>query len=387
MALETSPESPAPVRSISALIADWIGRLGMVWIEGQITQISRRPGMRTAWVTLRDVEVDMSLSIVVDVAVLDQVTPPVTDGQRVIVFAKPEFYSARGQLQLRAREFRPVGRGALLEELERLRALFAAEGLFAPERKRALPFAPQRIGLVCGRASAAMHDVLVNARKRWPRADFEVREVAVQGASAVTEVVGALTDLQRMPGIEVIVIARGGGSVEDLLPFSNERLVRAVAGCQVPVVSAIGHEQDVPLVDLVADVRASTPTDAAKVIVPDLARERALIGEARRRTRISLIRRLETERQQVLVAVNRGRSAMRHRVQRERTHLDHLLAQVRSLSPLATLERGYAVVQSVDTGRLIRDAHEVRIGERMRIRVAIGHLVATRTPPTSDEGE
>jgi exodeoxyribonuclease VII large subunit len=273
MALETSPETPVPVRTVSGMLADWIGRLGAIWIEGQIAQISRRPGMRTLWITLRDTDADLSLSVVAETSVVDVVSPPLAEGQRVIVYGRPEFYAGRGSLQIRAREIRPVGRGALLEELERLRALFQAEGLFAPERKRPLPFLPRRVGLISGRASAALRDVTVNARLRWPGVDFVIREVAVQGSTAVPSIVEALEDLNGHPDVEVIVIARGGGSVEDLLPFSNERLIRAVVASRIPVVTAIGHEQDVPLVDLVADLRASTPTDAAKRIVPDVTEE------------------------------------------------------------------------------------------------------------------
>ncbi|MGA0979992.1 MAG: exodeoxyribonuclease VII large subunit, partial [Candidatus Nanopelagicales bacterium] len=235
MPLETSAESPAPVRTVSQLLGDWIGRLGGIWIDGQIAQISRRPGLRTVFITLRDTDADFSLSVVADAQVLDLVAPPVTEGQRVVIHGRPEFYAGRGQLQIRAREIRPVGRGALLEELERLRALFQAEGLFAPERKRAIPFLPRRVGLISGRASAALRDVTVNARLRWPGVDFVIREVAVQGTAAVSAVVEALEALNAQADIDVIVIARGGGSVEDLLPFSNERLVRAVVASRAPV--------------------------------------------------------------------------------------------------------------------------------------------------------
>lgn len=377
--MDTSPDEPAPVRSISVKLQEWINRLGAVWIDGQITQVSRRPGMRTAWVTLRDVEVDMSLSVVTDTSVLDRVSPPIAEGQRVVVHAKPEFYPGRGQLQMRAREFRPVGRGALLEELERLKALFAAEGLFAAERKRPLPFLPRRVGLISGRASAAMTDVLVNARLRWPSVHFEVREVAVQGVSAVPDVVAAIEDLNAIPEVDVIVLARGGGSVEDLLPFSNERLIRAVVSSRAPVVSAIGHEQDVPIVDLVADLRASTPTDAAKRIVPDLAEQALVIATLQQRGRASVRRRIDLEQDRLESSLERMRRAISHTIDQARRHIDHLVAQVRSLSPLATLERGYAVVQSVDSGSLIRDADQVSVGERLRVRVARGQFTAERT--------
>lgn len=382
MSRETSPEFPAPVRSISGDIAEWVARLGAIWVEGQIAQISRRPGMRMAWITLRDVDVEMSLSVVVDVSVLDAMPDAATEGQRVLVHAKPEFYTGRGSLQLRAREIRPVGRGALLEEIERLRALFAAEGLFAAERKRALPFLPRRIGLISGRASAAMKDVLVNARLRWPAVEFEIREVAVQGVAAVSEVVAAVRDLNEDPLVDVIVIARGGGSVEDLLPFSNETMIRAVATSRAPIVSAIGHEQDVPLLDLVADLRASTPTDAAKRIVPDWSAENTLLKEARARTLTALTHRLRREHDALTELTNRSRRNLAHHLSAARQETAHLIAQVRALSPLATLERGYAVVVLVHEDHravsVVRDEAAVKLGEQLRIRVARGSFSAVR---------
>jgi exodeoxyribonuclease VII large subunit len=338
--------------------------------------------MRMAWITLRDVDVEMSLSVVVDVAVLDRMPDPAAEGQRVVVHAKPEFYTGRGSLQLRAREIRPVGRGALLEEIERLRTLFAAEGLFAAERKRPLPFLPRRIGLVSGRASAAMQDVLVNARLRWPAVEFEVREVAVQGVAAVSEVVAAVQDLNADPLVDVIVIARGGGSVEDLLPFSNETMVRAVAKSRAPIVSAIGHEQDVPLIDLVADLRASTPTDAAKRIVPDWAAENALIHEARVRASSAVTNRIRREREVVEELTTRSRRNLHHRIATARQENTHLIAQVRALSPLATLERGYAVVVLVDDDQaalaIVRDPEQVTQGDHLRVRVAHGSFNVVR---------
>jgi exodeoxyribonuclease VII large subunit len=375
MPLETSPEAPAPVRTVSRLLADWIGRLGAIWIEGQIAQLSRRPGMRTMWITLRDVEADLSLSVVAETAVVDLVSPRLEEGQRVLVYGRPEFYAGRGSLQIRATQVRPVGRGALLEELERLRALFQAEGLFAIERKRPLPLLPRRVGLISGRASAALRDVVVNAQKRWPSVSFEVREVAVQGASAVTSMVDALTDLNAIPDIDVIVIARGGGSVEDLLPFSNERLVRAVASSRAPVVSAIGHEQDVPLVDLVADLRASTPTDAAKRIVPDVLEELERIVRLRDRIRRTVTQRVAHEGQ----GTDRDRTTMRRcidqRIAGGLHDLSHLRARLRTLSPAATLDRGYAVVLTPD-GHVVRDAAMLEVGSDVDVRVATGGFTA-----------
>lgn len=371
MALETSPESPAPVRTVSRLLGDWIGRLGGIWIEGQVAQISRRPGMRTLWITLRDTDADLSLSVVAETTVVDVVSPPLGEGQRVIIYGRPEFYAGRGSLQIRAREIRPVGRGALLEELERLRALFQAEGLFAPERKRPLPFLPRRVGLISGRASAALRDVTVNARLRWPGVDFEIREVAVQGATAVPAIVEALTELNAHPDVDVIVIARGGGSVEDLLPFSNERLIRAVVASRAPVITAIGHEQDVPLVDLVADVRASTPTDAAKRVVPDVAEERERITQQRQRARRTIERRITID----AADVTRSRATARRSVQRRIDHglvdVGHLRARLAALSPASTLERGYAVLRTHE-GTVVRDPAMLAAGESLEARVARG---------------
>jgi exodeoxyribonuclease VII large subunit len=371
MALETSPESPAPVRTVSQLLADWIGRLGGIWIEGQIAQISRRPGMRTLWLTLRDTDADLSLSVVAETTVVDVVSPPLAEGQRVIIYGRPEFYAGRGALQIRAREIRPVGRGALLEELERLRALFQAEGLFAPERKRSLPFLPRRVGLISGRASAALRDVTVNARLRWPGVHFEIREVAVQGATAVPAIVEALADLNAHSDVDVIVVARGGGSVEDLLPFSNERLIRAVVVSRAPVVTAIGHEQDVPLVDLVADVRASTPTDAAKRVVPDVTEERERITQQRQRARRILERRITADSSDVARAVATARRSVQRRVDHGRVDLDHLRARLTALSPASTLERGYAVLRTRE-GAVVRDPATLTAGESLDARVAGG---------------
>ena len=371
MALETSPESPAPVRTVSRLLGDWIGRLGGIWIEGQVAQISRRPGMRTLWITLRDTDADLSLSVVAETTVVDVVSPPIGEGQRVVVYGRPEFYAGRGSLQIRAREIRPVGRGALLEELERLRALFQAEGLFAPERKRPLPFLPRRVGLISGRASAALRDVTVNARLRWPGVGFEIREVAVQGATAVPAIVDALSELNAHPDVDVIVIARGGGSVEDLLPFSNERLIRAVVASRAPVVTAIGHEQDVPLVDLVADVRASTPTDAAKRVVPDVTEERERISQQRQRARRVLERRIAAESADVTRSLATARRSVQRRIDHGRVDLDHLRARLTALSPASTLERGYAVLRSQD-GAVVRDPATLATGESLEARVALG---------------
>ena len=399
MALQTSAEKPAPVRVISQAIGGWIGRLGAVWVEGQVAQLTRRPGTQTAFLTLRDLAADLSLQVTCPHQVLDPVEPPIVEGARVVVHARPTWYYTRGALSLAADEIRQIGLGELLARIERLRVVLATEGLFAPERKRQLPFLPRVVGLVCGRGSAAEHDVLQNARRRWPAMRFRVMDVAVQGPSAVIQVVEALRTLDRDAEVDVIVLARGGGSVEDLLPFSDETLVRAVAAARTPVVSAIGHEADAPLVDFVADVRASTPTDAAKRIVPDLEEELERARRARDRIRAALRHRIDREttalvalrsrpvladpttglhaREEQLVELRaRARRCLRHSLDRATADVEHTRARIRTLSPAATLERGYAVVQRPD-GSIVREPTEVTLGEELRIRLARGEISVT----------
>ncbi|MEU8550804.1 exodeoxyribonuclease VII large subunit [Streptomyces roseoverticillatus] len=396
MSLNTSPEAPVPVGQVSRLIGGWIDRLGAVWVEGQITQISRRPGAGVVFLTLRDPAHDVSLSVTCYRAVFDRVADIVAEGARVVVHAKPEWYAPRGQLSLRAAEIRPVGVGELLARLEQLKRSLTAEGLFAADRKRPLPFLPQLIGLVCGRASAAERDVLENARHRWPAVRFEVRNVPVQGVHAVPRVIEAVEELDKAPDVDVIIVARGGGSVEDLLPFSDERLVRSVAACRTPVVSAIGHEPDSPLLDLVADLRASTPTDAAKRVVPDVGeelarvrqlRERALrcvtahldreergLASVRARPCVQRPQRMVDEREaQVEALTDRARRTLGHLLDRADSELSHTHARVVALSPAATLRRGYAVLQHAD-GSVVRAAAEVSAEEELRARVAEGEF-------------
>ena len=378
MALTTSPEEPAAVRTISRLLGDWIGRLGAVWVDGQVAEYRPRPGARMQYFVLRDTDVDMSVSVKADAAVIGRLDEPLAEGQRIVVHARPDFYVARGSLALLAKEIRPVGIGALLAELARLRELLAAEGLFSPDRKRPLPFLPRRVGLICGRNSAAMRDVLVNARDRWPAIEFDVREVPVQGPQAVAAVTAALAALDADPAVDVIVVTRGGGSVEDLLPFSNETLVRAVANCRTPVVSAIGHEQDAPLVDFVADLRASTPTDAAKRVVPSMREQQDYVTGLRRRASVVLGHQVQREQQALDHRRQRARSVVAGRLAAAATDVEHLQARVRALSPSATLERGYAIVLT-DDGAIVRDADDVASGTGLDIRVAHGRLRAART--------
>lgn len=377
MALDSSADSPVPVRTVSRLIGEWVGQLGAVWMEGQVAQFRRRQGARNQFLVLRDTDAEVSLTIVADAQLVGSVEPPLAEGQRVVVWARPEFWSGQGSLQLRARDIRPVGIGDLLASIERLKGVLAAEGLFAPERKLPLPFLPHTIGLICGRASAAMTDVLVNVEERWPGTRFEVREVAVQGVNAVPEVTAALAELDADPHVDVIVIARGGGSVEDLLPFSNETLVRAVAAACTPVVSAIGHEQDTPLLDYVADLRASTPTDAAKRIVPSWAEESAVITGLRDRARRTLLVAIDRTVDAIVDLRRRSLSRITRQWEAATADIDHLGARLRALSPASTLDRGYAIVTLQD-GTIVRDAQDVAAGDAMTIRVARGSLTARR---------
>jgi exodeoxyribonuclease VII large subunit len=377
MALETTPESPAAVRTIARSLTDWIARLGAVWIDGQVAEYRPRPGARFHYFVLRDTDVDMSLTVKADSVVIGRLDPPLQEGQRLLVHAKPDFYAARGSLSMLAREIRHVGLGTLLADLARLRELLTAEGLFAPERKKPLPFLPRRVGLICGRNSAAMQDVLVNARERWPSVDFEIREVPVQGAQAVAAVTSAVTELDAMADVDVIIITRGGGSVEDLLPFSNETLVRAVSACHTPVVSAIGHEQDAPLLDFVADLRASTPTDAAKRVVPSVIEQQALVTGLRSRAALTLRHMIDGGQQTLDHRRQRARAVISSRLDAAEQDVHHLQARVRALSPQATLERGYAIVLT-DEGRIVRDADEVPLQALLDIRVSHGRLTARR---------
>jgi exodeoxyribonuclease VII large subunit len=404
MALDSTPENPAPVRTIARAVEGWISRLGPVWMEGQVAQFTRRPGAGLVFLTLRDVESDISVSVTALPRVIDACVPPLEQGQRVVVHAKPEFFVGRGSLAFRAAEIRAVGLGELLAALERRKALLAAEGLFDVGRKKPLPFLPRTIGLVCGRGSDAERDVVENARRRWPAVRFEIREVAVQGVRAVSEVTAAVRELDAHPDVDVIVVTRGGGSVEDLLPFSDEGLVRAVAACLTPVVSAIGHEKDAPLLDLVADVRASTPTDAARAVVPDMVEQARLVRELRERARRAVRTRvdqsaawLDSARARPVLAdptvlvtlrateiealLDRQRRALDHRLARASDDVAHVRARVRALSPAATLERGYAVVQTSD-GAVVRDPDAVPAGAALRVRVSGGEFPAHRDDPS-----
>jgi exodeoxyribonuclease VII large subunit len=397
MPLETSAESPVPVRTVLRLVGEWIGRLGRVWVEGQIAELSKRG--TTVYLTLRDPVAAVSVRVICTRQVFDAADPAPADGSRVVVWARPDFSMTRGSFSLTALEVRAVGIGDLLARLDRLRRSLGAEGLFATERKRRLPFLPGRIGLICGRGSAAERDVLENAARRWPAVQFRVEQVAVQGPYAVQEVTDALHALDADSSVDVIIIARGGGSIEDLLPFSDESLIRAVAACRTPVVSAIGHEQDVPLLDLVADVRASTPTDAARRVVPDIGEQLAIIAELRSRARRQLAGRLDREEswltairsrpvlanpvaeidrrhEQVIALSERARRCVATSLERSGADLVHTRARLTALSPAATLKRGYAIVQRADAA-VVRSAQDVGHGEKLLVRFASDQLNVT----------
>ena len=387
------------MRQIATAIAGWVDRLGAVWVEGQVAQVNRRPGVGTVFLTLRDPVADISVPVTCARALFDGLNPPLVEGASVVLHAKPSYYANRGTLSLAAREIRMVGLGELLARLERRRQLLAAEGLFAAELKRPLPFLPACVGLVTAPGSAAERDVLDNARRRWPSVRFRVVHAAMQGTRSASEVIEALDRLERDPEVDVVVVARGGGSVEDLLPFSDEALVRAVHRMRTPVVSAIGHEPDQPLLDLVADVRASTPTDAAKLVVPDVAEELRGVTWARDRIRSVLAQLVTREqagldalrsrpaladpaslvgarREEVVALRDRARRSLGHALDRAADDIGHQRARARALSPLATLQRGYAVLQDAD-GTVLTSVAGAAPGDQVAVRLADGRLHAT----------
>ena len=398
----SSAENPFPVRAVATRVAAWIDKLGTVWVEGQLTQINVRSS--TAYMVLRDPAANMSLDVTCPRDLVASAPVKLTEGTQVVVLGRPSFYTVRGSFSLRVSAIRAVGVGELLARIERLRRLLEAEGLFDPRLKRPLPFLPSTIGLITGRASAAERDVTTVAAARWPAVRFEIRNTAVQGTNAVAQIVEALRDLDAHPDVDVIVIARGGGGVEELLPFSDETLCRAIAACTTPVVSAIGHEPDNPLCDLVADLRAATPTDAAKRVVPDAVAESALVRELRQRSAQAL--RSWVGREQRTVAqlrsrpvladplrgltqrgeeIDRARAAVRRDINRlvavESDRVGHLSARLATLGPAATLARGYAVVQDA-SGAILRTTADAPAGTRLRIRVSDGAVGATSTGPT-----
>jgi len=400
-AAETSPNHPWPLHLLSRKLKAHIERAPAVWIEAQIIELNRRGG--SAFATLRDTDAEISLPASLWSNVLDRQKTPLERGSRVVALVKPEFWMKTGRLNMSVRDIRPVGLGDLLARIERLRQALAAEGLFADARKKPLPLLPHRIGLITGRDSDAKKDVLRNAALRWPAVEFDVREVAVQGNTAVGQVLAALRALDADPHIDVIVIARGGGALEDLLPFSNEELIRAVSAAATPVVSAIGHEADRPILDDVADLRASTPTDAAKRVVPDVSEELAKVRVAREHLNRSILRLLDREsdrlhalrsrpvmaspevmvtaREEDITRLRRhAHTAVSSAVVRALDQVHHLRARVRALSPQKTLDRGYAVVQVAGPDGLGRDVvrspGQAPHGTPLTVRVAEGRFAA-----------
>ena len=394
-----SADNPFPVRAVATRVQSWIDKLGTVWVEGQLTEIKLRGA--TAYMVLRDPAADMSLRVNCPGDLVRTAPVPLAEGVQVVVCARPQFEPRRGSFSLRIREIRAVGLGELLARIARLRELLAAEGLFDPRLKRPLPFLPNLVGLITGRGGAAEHDVTTVAAARWPAVRFAIRNTAVQGPGAVAQIVEALRELDAHPHVDVIIIARGGGSVEDLLPFSDETLCREIAACRTPVVSAVGHEPDNPLCDLVADLRAATPTDAAKKVVPDTAAELALVTDLRQRSARAL-RGWVAREQHALRAlhsrpvlsdpvrmvterageVDRARSAARRDVTRlvaaESDRIGHLSARLAALGPAATLARGYAVVQT-GAGAVLRSVADAPAGTALRIRLADGAVGALST--------
>lgn len=374
----------------------YVDRMSPLWVTGQVVEYKVRPGAKMHFLTLRDLETDTSMTVTAWANVMEGT--PLTEGARVVTRVKPVFWERSGRLNLQAAEIHLQGVGDLLAQIEALRARLAAEGLFSDARKKPLPFAPRTIGLICGRGAKAKEDVVVNASERWPLARFEIREVAVQGDHCVAEVGAALSELDAIDGVDVIVIARGGGAVEDLLPFSDERLVRAVAAARTPIVSAIGHEGDSPLLDLVADYRASTPTDAARRIVPDHARERDGLAQAQSRMRGALTARLSTERTNLALVTSRPvlrgpeaildghratlaqhvsalHATIERRLASERQELTRSRATLTALSPQATLDRGYALLKT-PSGALITSSGQVKKGDLIEGILASGRMVA-----------
>jgi exodeoxyribonuclease VII large subunit len=408
-----SAENPFPVRAVAIRVAGWIDKLGTVWVEGQLAQINMRADSKTVFMVLRDPAADMSLTAMCSRDLVLSAPVKLAEGTQVVVCGKPSFYTGRGTFSLRLSEIRAVGVGELLARIDRLRRLLDAEGLFDARLKRPIPFLPSMIGLITGRASAAERDVTTVASARWPAVRFAVRNTAVQGTNAVPQIVEALRELDRNPDVDVIVMARGGGSVEDLLPFSDETLCRAIAACTTPVISAVGHEPDNPLCDLVADLRAATPTDAAKKVVPDTAAEQRLLDDLRRRSAQALRnwvsreqRALAQLRSRPVLAepltalttraeeIHRARSAVRRDITRlvatETERVGHLAARLATLGPAATLARGYAIVQTVAQAvvqtvpaadstakpRVLRSVQDAPAGTRLRVRVSDGAVAA-----------
>lgn len=396
-ARDTSPENPWPLSRLSSNLNAWIKKAPDAWVEGQVIEVNHRA--RVSYVTLRDMNEEMSVSVTLFGQEMAALQRPLEQGMRVVVNLKADFYAKTGRLSMVGRGIRPVGLGDLLERLERLRRALADEGLFDPRHKKPLPVLPLCVGLITGRNSDAEKDVVRNASLRWPGVQFEIREVPVQGNGAANAVSAALAELDQLEHVDVIVIARGGGAFEDLLAFSEESLIRNVFAANTPVVSAIGHENDQPLLDYVADVRASTPTDAGKRVVPDVQEERLRIGQARAALDRAVTTLIEREQQglasmrtrpvlsqpdgMILVREedldrwrSRAWSAVNTATLRAQDAVTQMRARVRALSPQQTLDRGYAVVQTKD-GHVVTEADSVKAKQKLAVRLASGELGVT----------
>jgi exodeoxyribonuclease VII large subunit len=362
------------VYSVSAFnrgVGSWLARLPTVWVEGEVTEFRRQPGWHSIFFTLKDLADGSCLPVSMPRASFDALRVELADGVRVHVWGRPELYETRGTFRLRALSLEPLGLGALLARLERLKQALAREGLFAAERKRPLPLLPRRIGLLTGNEAAAKRDFVTAVTARFPSAQVLVAQTYVQGPQAPQAIAAALASLAGQPEIDVVVLARGGGSFEDLLPFSDERVVRAVADCAVPVVSAVGHEQDTPLCDLAADARASTPTAAARLVVPDEAELRERLERLRAALARDARRILEQTRHRLAGDGERLTRAPALLAERKRSGLETLAGRLRALSPQATLARGYAIVRK-DDGAIVRSGSAVASGSHVDVELAEG---------------
>jgi exodeoxyribonuclease VII large subunit len=375
--VEASLYGDRKVFSVSAFnrgIATWLQRLPTVWVEGEVTELKRHQRWQSVFFTLKDPADGACLGVSMPRGQFDGLRLELADGDRVHAYGRPELYAARGEFRLRALSLERFGLGDHLAALERLKSKLAREGLFSTERKRALPVWPRTIGLVTGNDAAAKRDVLTGIQTRFPPAHVVVAETYVQGPRAAGAVVEALRRLCEVPGLDVVVVARGGGSFEDLLPFSDERLVRAIASCPVPVVSAVGHEQDTPLCDLAADVRASTPTAAARLVVPDLGDLHEHLDRARSGLERGARRSLELKTGRLEQAHERLRRAPALLVERRRAVLEQTAGRLRTLSPRATLNRGYSIVRADEA--IVRSAAAVESGEQIEVEVGDGRFGA-----------
>jgi exodeoxyribonuclease VII large subunit len=379
-AIEYGDRRVFTVSSFNRGVGDWLSRLPTVWVEGEVTELRRQARWQSVFLTLKDPTDGACLGVTMARGQFDALRLELVNGERVHVFGRPELFEARADFRLRALSIERFGLGDHLAALERLKRKLAAEGLFSPERKQALPRIPRRIGLVTGNDAAAKRDVLTAITSRFPPARILVAETYVQGPRAASAIAEALREICDAPEIDVVVLARGGGSFEDLLPFSDERLVRALAACPVPIVSAVGHEQDMPLSDLVADARASTPTAAARLVVPDAAELTARLERSRTALARGTRGALDRERRRLDVARDHLRRAPLLLLERRRAALEQSAARLRALSPRATLERGYAIVRAA--GEIVRSSSQVASGNRVDVELGTGgfgaHVEETR---------